>query len=338
MKAAVVTHDHQVKVVDKTLRPLKHGEALLKMHCCGVCHTDLHVVKGDFGDKPGVILGHEGVGVVTEVGPGVTSLKRGDRASVAWFFKGCGHCEYCNSGNETLCRGVLNAGFTADGGMAEECIVVADYAVKVPEGLDSATASSVTCAGVTTYKAVKVSGITPGKWLVIYGLGGLGNLALQYAKNVFNAKVIAVDVSDPQLQFAKEMGADIVINSRREDAAKAIQERVGGAHAAVVTAVAKAAFNSAVDAMRAGGCIVAVGLPPESMSLNIPRLVLDGIQVKGSLVGTREDLAEAFQFAAEGKVVPKVTLRPLEDINAIFQEMESGTIVGRMVVDFNAIK
>lgn len=118
MKAAVVTKDHQVDVTERTLRPLKHGEALLKMECCGVCHTDLHVKNGDFGDKTGVILGHEGIGIVKEVGPGVTSLKPGDRASVAWFFQGCGHCEYCNSGNETLCREVINAGYTADGGMA----------------------------------------------------------------------------------------------------------------------------------------------------------------------------------------------------------------------------
>ncbi len=334
MKAAVVNKDHSVDVVEKELRAPEHGEALLKMECCGVCHTDLHVKNGDFGDRTGVILGHEGVGVVKQIGPGVTSLKVGDRASVAWFYKGCGHCEYCTTGNETLCRDVINAGFTVDGGMAEECIVVADYAVKVPDGLDSAAASSVTCAGVTTYKAVKVSGIQPGKWIAIYGLGGLGNLALQYAKNVFNAKVIAVDVNDAQLQFATEMGADLVVNSAKEDAAKVIQEKTGGAHAAVVTAVAKAAFNSAVDAMRAGGRIVAVGLPPESMSLNIPRLVLDGIQVVGSLVGTREDLAEAFQFAAEGKVVPKVTKRPVEDINTIFTEMVEGKIKGRMVIDF----
>ena len=150
MKAAVVTQDHQVNVTEKTLRPLKHGEALLKMECCGVCHTDLHVKNGDFGDKTGVILGHEGIGIVKEVGPGVKSLKVGDRASVAWFFEGCGHCEYCNSGNETLFRDVKNAGYSVDGGMAEECIVTADYAVKVPEGLDSAAASSITCAGVTS--------------------------------------------------------------------------------------------------------------------------------------------------------------------------------------------
>jgi propanol-preferring alcohol dehydrogenase len=334
VKAAIVTEDHRVNVVDKTLRPLNHGEALLKMQCCGVCHTDLHVKNGDFGDKTGVILGHEGIGIVQAVGPGVTSLKPGDRASVAWFFQGCGHCEYCNSGNETLCRDVKNSGYTVDGGMAEECIVVADYSVKVPDGLGSAEASSVTCAGVTTYKAVKVSNIRPGQWIAIYGLGGLGNLALQYAKSVFNANVIAVDISDEQLQFAKEMGADLIINSRREDAAKVIQEKTGGAHAAVVTAVAKAAFNSAVDALRAGGRLVAVGLPSEAMSLNIPRLVLDGIQVVGSLVGTRQDLVEAFQFAAEGKVVPKVALRPIEDINLIFEEMQSGQITGRMVIDF----
>ncbi|WP_455886901.1 alcohol dehydrogenase AdhP [Pseudomonas rustica] len=334
MKAAVVAPGRRVDVVEKNLRPLEHGEALLKMQCCGVCHTDLHVKNGDFGDKTGVVLGHEGIGVVQEVGPGVTSLKPGDRASVAWLYEGCGHCEYCNSGNETLCREVKNSGYTVDGGMAEACIVKADYSVKVPDGLDSAAASSITCAGVTTYKAVKISNIRPGQWIAIYGLGGLGNLALQYAKNVFNAKVIAIDVNEQQLRFASEMGADLVVNPLNEDAAKVIQAKTGGAHAAVVTAVAKGAFDSAVDALRAGGRLVAVGLPSESMDLNIPRLVLDGIEVVGSLVGTRQDLQEAFQFAAEGKVVPKVTLRPIEDINQIFDEMLEGKIKGRMVIQF----
>ncbi|PNF15014.1 Alcohol dehydrogenase 1 [Cryptotermes secundus] len=307
MKAAVVTADHQVAVVEKNIRPLQSGEALLQMEYCGVCHTDLHVKNGDFGDKTGVTLGHEGIGVVTAIGPGVTSLKVGDRASVAWFFEGCGYCEYCVTGNETLCRSVKNSGYTVDGGMAEACIVTADYAVKVPEGLDPAAASS-----------------------------GLGNLALQYAKNVFNTKVIAVDVNEEQLKLAREMGADWVINACTEEVAKMIQKKIGRAHAAIVTAVAKEAFNSSVDAIRAGGRIVAVGLPSEAMKLNIPRLVLDGIQVIGSLVGTRNDLAEAFAFAAEGKVVPKVTCRPIEDINAIFNEMEQSKIKGRMVIDFRS--
>lgn len=140
-------------------------------------------------------------------------------------------------------------------------------------------------------------------------------------------------MNDGQLEFAKEFGADICINPLNEDPGKVVQEKVGGAHGAVVTAVAKSAFNQAVDAMRAGGTVVAVGLPVESMDLSIPRLVLDGIRVVGSLVGTRQDLKEAFQAGADGLVVPKCEMRPMEDINDIFEEMEEGTIRGRMVID-----
>ncbi|WP_025730875.1 alcohol dehydrogenase AdhP [Atopobacter phocae] len=334
MKAIVATPERRADVVEKEIRPLKHGEALLKMICCGVCHTDLHVKNADFGDVSGIVLGHEGIGEVIEVADDVTSLKVGDRSSVAWFFEGCGHCEYCTTGRETLCREVKNAGYTADGGMAEYCIVTADYSVKVPEGLDSAPASSITCAGVTCYKAIKEANLIPGQWIVISGLGGLGNLAVQYAKKVFNLKVIGVDINEKQLEFAKESGADLVINPLNEDVEAVIQEKVGGAHGAVVTAVARTAFNQAVGSVRAGATIVAVGLPPESMDLSIPRLVLDGISVKGSLVGTRQDLAEAFQAGAEGKVVPTCQLRPMEDIEDIFEEMEQGKIKGRMVIEF----
>ncbi|WP_037586661.1 alcohol dehydrogenase AdhP [Stenoxybacter acetivorans] len=335
MKAAVVrkNSDGYVDIVEKELRPIKANEALVDVEYCGVCHTDLHVAHGDFGEKPGRVLGHEGIGIVKEIGKDVKSLKIGDRVSIAWFFEGCGHCEYCNTGRETFCREVKNAGYTADGGMAEQAIVVADYAVKVPEGLDPAEASSITCAGVTTYKAIKVSKIRPGQWIAIYGAGGLGNLAIQYAKNVFNAKVIAVDINDEKLALAKEIGADLTINSLNEDAAKVIQEKCGGAHAAVVTAVAKAAFNSAVDCLRATGVVVAVGLPVETMDLSIPRTVLDGIEVVGSLVGTREDLREAFQFGAEGKVKPIVQTRSLNEVNDIIDEMLAGKIEGRMVID-----
>ncbi len=303
MKAAVVTHNHKVNVENKELRNLEPGEALVETEYCGVCHTDLHVKNADFGDVTGRTLGHEGIGRVIKIADAVTSLKVGDRVSIAWLFESCGHCEYCITGRETLCRNVKNAGYTVDGAMAEQVIVTADYAVKVPETLDPAAASSITCAGVTTYKAVKVSQIQPGQWIGIFGIGGLGNLALQYAKNVFNAKVVAFDISDDKLNFAKELGA-------------------------------KTPFNQAVDVVKAGARVVAVGLPVEKMDLEIPRLVLDGIEVVGSLVGTRQDLKEAFQFAAEGKVIPKVQTRELEEINDIFEEMEKGTITGRMVIKF----
>ena len=338
MKAAVVTaaSDGNVEIVERDIRPIQSGEALVEVEYCGVCHTDLHVAAGDYGKKPGRVLGHEGIGIVKEVAPDVKNLKPGDRVSIAWLFASFGSCEYCVSGRETFCRSVLNAGYTADGGMATHCIVDADYAVKVPDGLDPAQASSITCAGVTTYKAIKVSGVRPGQWIAIYGAGGLGNLAVQYAKKVFGAHVVAVDINDDKLALAKEVGADFTVNPLKEDAAKAIQEKTGGAHAAVVTAVSRAAFNSAVDCLRACGRLVAVGLPPEMMDLSIPRLVLDGIEVVGSLVGTREDLVEAFQFGAEGLVVPKVQLRKLDEANAIFQEMRDGKIQGRMVIDMKA--
>ncbi|WP_314830782.1 alcohol dehydrogenase AdhP [uncultured Streptococcus sp.] len=337
MKAVVVNPEGtNVQLVEnKEMRPLETGEALVDIEYCGVCHTDLHVAHGDFGKVPGRVLGHEGIGIVKEIAPDVKSLKVGDRVSVAWFFEGCGACEYCTTGRETLCRTVKNAGYSVDGGMAEQCIVTADYAVKVPEGLDPAQASSITCAGVTTYKAIKEAQLQPGQWTVIFGAGGLGNLAVQYAKKVFNAHVVAVDINNDKLALAKEVGADIVINGHEvEDVAALIQEKTSGAHSAIVTAVSKVAFNQAVDSVRAGGRVVAVGLPSEMMDLSIVKTVLDGIQVIGSLVGTRKDLEEAFQFGAEGLVVPVVQKRPVSDAVDVFDEMEAGTIQGRMVLDF----
>ncbi|WP_105130078.1 alcohol dehydrogenase AdhP [Streptococcus suis] len=337
MKAVVVNPESTgVVVVEKELRPLEAGEALVQIEYCGVCHTDLHVANGDFGKVPGRVLGHEGIGIVTEIAPDMTSLKVGDRVSVAWFFQGCGMCEYCTTGRETLCRTVKNAGYSVDGGMAEQCIVTADYAVKVPEGLDPAQASSITCAGVTCYKAIKEAHLEPGQWIAIYGAGGLGNLAVQYAKKVFNAHVIAVDINNDKLELAKEVGADVTINGLEvEDVPGYIKEVTGGgAHSTVVTAVSKVAFNQAIDSVRAGGYVVAVGLPSEYMDLSIVKTVLDGIKVVGSLVGTRKDLEEAFHFGAMGLVVPVVQKRPVEDAEAVFDEMAAGTIQGRMVLDF----
>ena len=330
MRAVVVNQASTgVEVVDHE-KPavVGHGQALVKVEYCGVCHTDLHVAHGDFGQVPGRILGHEGIGIVEEVGEGVETLKKGDRVSIAWFFEGCGHCEYCTTGRETLCRSVKNAGYSVDGGMS-------DYAVKVPEGLNPAQASSITCAGVTTYKAIKEAKVEPGQWVAIYGAGGLGNLAIQYAKKVFNARVVAVDINQDKLDLAKESDADLVVNGKEvEDVAGYIQEKTGGTHSAVVTAVSKVAFNQAIDSVRAGGTVVAVGLPSEYMELSIVKTVLDGIRVVGSLVGTRKDLEEAFDFGAQGLVVPVVETVPVDTAVEVFDQMEKGEIQRRKVLDF----
>lgn len=336
MKAAVVRDpvDGFVDIKDVTLRPIHSGEALVDVEYCGLCHTDLHVAAGDFGEVPGRIIGHEGVGIVSQIADDVTCLKVGDRVSIAWFFSGCGHCEYCLSGREALCRNVKNSGFTVDGAMAQQVIVDAAYAVKVPEGLDPIEATSLTCAGVTTYKALKVGDTKPGQWVEVVGAGGLGNLAIQYAKNVFGAHVIAVDGNEDKLAAAKQNGADLLINRHDNNVGQQIQEKVGGAHNSIVTAVTTDAFKQSVDALRPDGKLVAVALPSGNMELNIAKTVLDGIQVVGSLVGTRLDLAETFQFGAEGKVHPIVQTCRLDDINDIIKDMKSNSIVGRMVVDF----
>lgn len=337
MKAVVVNPDSTgVEIVDHEMPEIGYGEALVKVEYCGVCHTDLHVAHGDFGKVPGRILGHEGIGIVEKLGDGVTSLKVGDRVSIAWFFEGCGYCEYCTTGRETLCRSVKNAGYNVDGGMSEYAVVTADYAVKVPEGLDPAQASSITCAGVTTYKTIKEAGAAPGQWIAVYGVGGLGNLAVQYAKKVFNAHVVAVDINQDKLDLAKEVGADLIVNGHDiEDVPAYIQEKTGGCHGVVVSAVSKVAFNQAVDSVRAGGTVVAVGLPSEYMELSIVKAVLDGIRIVGSLVGTRKDLEEAFAFGAQGLVVPIVEKVPVDSAPQVFDDMEHGRIQGRKVLDFS---
>ncbi|HFP3078526.1 TPA: alcohol dehydrogenase AdhP [Citrobacter farmeri] len=341
MKAAVISQAQPGKVEfrHQAVRALASGEALVNVECCGVCHTDLHIVQGDFGPVPGRIPGHEGIGIVSAIADDVTSLKVGDRVSIAWFYEGCGVCEYCVSGRETFCRNVKNAGYSVDGAMAEQCIVKADYAVKVPEGLDPLVASSITCAGVTTYKAAQVSGVRPGQWLAIWGAGGLGNMAIQFARNVFNARVIAIDIQDDKLALAKESGAEITLNPGKEDVPARIHELTGGgAHSAIVVAVARSAFNQAVNSVRAGGKVVCVAVPAGELSLNIVKTVLDGIQIVGSLVGTRQDLAEAFGHALAGRVRPIVQPRKLEELNAIFREMDDGTIQGRMVIDLRTVQ
>ncbi len=349
MKAAVVRekNDGFVDLIDDWKpRELGFGDALVDVEYCGLCHTDLHCASGDFGDPNTLgerngdfrrVVGHEGVGIVSKLGEGADQyLKVGDRVSIAWFYGACGVCDYCVSGNETFCRKVRNSGYTVDGAMAQQVVVDAKYAVKVPEGLDPAQASSITCAGVTMYKSLKVGETKPGQWVSVHGAGGLGNLAVQYAHNVFGAHVVAIDGNPDKLEAAKEGGAEVLINRKQPgiDVAAEVQKDTGGVHNAQVTAVNDAAFKQAVDSLRPMGKLVAVALPQGDMALNIVKTVLDGIEVRGSLVGTRADLKEAFQFGVEGKVTPIVEKVDLNDINDVIEEMKEGTITGRKVFDF----
>ncbi len=337
MKAAVVTNFKDKLEIKEVERPSPgFGEVLIKMEACGVCHTDLHAAHGDWPVKPKlpVIPGHEGVGLVQEVGEGVTSLKVGDRVGIPWLFKACGECEYCLSGQETLCLDQLNGGYSADGAYAEYCVAPADYVARIPDGVDPVEIAPILCAGVTTYKAIKVSGAKPGDWVAIYGIGGLGHIALQYAK-AMGLKVIAVDIQDDKLKLASELNADMTINNKKVDPVETIKEKVGGVKAAISVAVNKVAFEQAYHSVKRGGSVVLVGLPNADIPVPIFDTVLNGVSVKGSIVGTRKDMQEALQFAADGKVKAIISTAKLDEINDVFDRMEKGQINGRVVLTFN---
>jgi alcohol dehydrogenase, propanol-preferring len=340
MKAAVVNDFKQKLEIKEVEKPkLEYGEVLVKIEACGVCHTDLHAAHGDWPIKPKLPLipGHEGVGIVVEVAEGVKSIKVGDRVGIPWLYSACGECEYCLSGQETLCPHQLNGGYSVDGGYAEYCKAPADYVARIPENLDPVEVAPILCAGVTTYKALKVSNAKPGEWVAIYGIGGLGHIALQYAK-AMGLNVVAVDISDEKMELAKNLGADIAINGLKEDPVEAIQNKVGGVQAAISVAVTKKAFEQAYQSVKRGGTLVVVGLPNADLPIPIFNTVLNGVTIKGSIVGTRKDMQEALDFAARGKVRPIVETAPLDSINEVFERMEKGQINGRIVLTMNETK
>lgn len=312
------------------------NEALVRVTHTGVCHTDLHAAQGDWPVKPRppFVPGHEGVGDVVAVGEGVTRVAVGDVVGNAWLWSACGECEFCESGWETLCLSQKNGGYAVDGSFGEYMLVDARYCPIVPAGVDRAAIAPILCAGVTVYKGLKTTGTRPGQWMLVSGIGGLGHIAVQYAV-AMGMRVAAVDVDDAKLALATKHGAEVVVNAATvEDPAAAIREATGGGvHGALVTAVNGHAFPQALTALRRGGTVALVGLPPESFPLDIFWVVLNGWTVRGSIVGTRRDMAEAIDFFVRGKIHPTFATRALEDINTIFDEMLAGRIDGRIVVD-----
>ncbi|WP_121241123.1 alcohol dehydrogenase AdhP [Kocuria rhizophila] len=310
-------------------------QALVKLIASGVCHTDLHAAGGDWPVKPKLPLipGHEGVGVVEKLGPEVTELEVGQMVGNAWLWSACGNCDHCRTGWETLCEQQVNGGYGIDGSFGEYMLVDARYAAVIPEGADPYEIAPVLCAGVTVYKGLKQTEVKPGQWVVISGIGGLGHLAVQYAV-AMGMRVVAVDVSDDKLALATKHGAEITVNAFAEDPADVIQEKIGGSHGVLVTAVHPQAFGQAIGMTRRGGTIVFNGLPPGDFPAPIFDIVLKGLTIRGSIVGTRQDMIEALEFYAAGKIHPTFSTRPLEDINAIFDEMEHGKIDGRVVIEY----
>lgn len=334
MKAAVVTAlGAPLEIREVPVPRIGPGEVLVRVRASGVCHTDLHAAMGDWPVKPQppFIPGHEGVGEVAALGPGVSHLKEGDRVGVPWLHSACGRCEHCAGGWETLCEAQSNTGYSVDGGYAEYVRADADYVGLLPAGLDWGPASPVLCAGVTVYKGLKETEVRPGQWVAISGVGGLGHMAVQYAK-AMGMHVVAVDVAEPQLALARRLGADETIDASRQDPVAEVQRQIGGVHGALVTAVSTGAFAQAVGMLRRRGTVALVGLPPGEFPLPIFEVVLKRITVRGSIVGTRLDLAEALALAGEGRVRTTFAWNDLENVNAVLDRMRRGEVEGRTVL------
>lgn len=334
MGAAVATSFGRPLVLSDVAMPVPGpGELLVKVAACGVCHTDVHAVDGDWPVKPKLpfIPGHEVVGHVAALGSGVTNFKEGDAVGVAWLHDACGACEYCGTGWETLCASQHNTGYSVNGGYAEYMIANASYAVRVPAALNLIEAAPILCAGVTTYKGIKETDTRPGDWIAISGLGGLGHVAVQYAK-AMGLHVLAIDVSEDKLTLARKLGADLALNASAPELVGDVAKTIGGVHGALVTAVSPPAFAQCLALLRPKGTMSLVGLPPGSFPLPIFDVVLKRLTVRGSIVGTRQDLVESLAFAAEGKVSAQIETRPLQQVNEVFGQLKAGLVRGRIVL------
>lgn len=336
MRAVIVDDFNASPVVREVSRPTPAPhEVLVRLEASGLCHTDIHAARGDWPVQPSLPFtpGHEGVGIVHEVGKDVSEVAIGDRVAMPWFGFGCGACGYCIDGRETLCESQRNTGYSIDGGLREFSTADARYVVKVPDGVSARDAAPLTCAGVTTYKAVKVAHVVPTERVAVFGIGGLGHLAVQYAK-IVGGFVTAVDVVDEKLDLATRLGADHVVNASKVDPVAAIQAQ-GGADVAIVLAASSEVFEQAFHSLRRGGRLVCVGLPKDgAFELPIFETVLKGVSVIGSIVGTRQDLREVFALHAAGRTEVVTELRELDDIAHAMDEVLAGKVPARIVFEF----
>jgi propanol-preferring alcohol dehydrogenase len=336
MKAAVLHELKKPMSVEDVERPTPgDGEVLIKVEACGVCHSDLHVAEGDWKQFAGItklplIVGHEVAGKVVEVGSGVQELKLGDRVGVPWIYWTCGECEFCGEGNENLCVKQKITGVTVNGGYAEFIKAPASHATKIPDSVSSVQAAPLFCAGVTVYRAIMQARPQRGQRLAVFGVGGLGHLAIQIAVHL-GLEVTAVDVADDKLALARSLGAANTFNASTTNVVKEMRRR-GSAHIVLVTSGSKAAYDSAFYCVRPTGTLLAVGLPANEISFPAIMMAAGEVNIKASAVGTREDLKQVLALAAQGKLHCQVSTRPLAEINGIMEEMRAGKIAGRIVL------
>ena len=307
------------------------GEVLLRMEACGVCHSDLFVAGLEKLPLAPVTLGHEGIGRVVSVGPGAGGWSPGDRAGITFLGTTCGTCEWCASGRERFCPKQTNFGYTLHGALTEYAIVPAAALVRVPDTLAAAEAAPLCCAGWTAFGALREADLQPGQSVALFGLGGLGHLALQLAK-AQNLRVAGVDLSEHKLHMARESGAEIAVHG--ENAGRTLQKEYGGVDAAIVLTPSSAAIHQAFRSLKRNSTLVLVGLATNQYELPLVDTVLKGITVRGSYLGSRQDLAEVFRLAEAGFLRPHIETHPLSETPAVLDRLRRGELLGRAVISW----
>lgn len=334
MRAARLHEPRGAVVIDEIDEPAPgEGEILVRMEACGLCHSDLFIQSLEVLPRTPVTLGHEGIGVVEQLGPGVSGIARGDRVGITYLYRGCGQCGECVGGRPELCARQVHTGYDVDGAFGELTLAHAAHVARVPEGIDAVTAAPLCCAGWTAYRAVKNTGLLPGDWLAVFGVGGLGHLGIQFAR-LGGLRVAAVDVSPEKLALAEQLGAELMINASSENAGRILRKQIGGVNGAVSFVAAAAVIRQAFGGLRRGATLVLVGLAVEQFALPLVDTIIKSIRVQGSFLGRQQDLAEVFELAHGGKIRIEAESRTIEELPAAFEDLRAGRLAGRAVVRF----
>lgn len=330
-RAATLPHAQgEIAVAATEVREPGPAEVVLRMEACGVCHSDLFIAGLEKVPLEPLILGHEGIGRVVAAGAQAGGWNPGDRAGITFLATTCGECEWCHSERARFCPAQTNFGYTLPGALAEYVVAPAAGLISVPADLPATEMAPLCCAGWTACGALREAGLRTGRSVALFGLGGLGHLALQMAGHR-GLRVAAVDVSPEKLEMARAAGAEVAVEA--ETAGRVLQKQ-GGVDAAIVLTASASAVHQAFRALKRGGTLVLVGLSRSLYELPLMDTITKGITVRGSYLGTPQDLEEVFQLAQAGVLRPQVRRYALEEVPAVLERMKRGELAGRAVIGF----
>ncbi len=333
MKVAVCKEPKKPLVFEEWNMPeIGEEEVLIKVHYCGVCHSDLHIVDGDWADWVNypTVPGHEVAGVAVKVGSKVDWIKEGDRVGMPWIYSSCEVCDYCVEGDEPLCPNHEITGITRQGGYAEYMKAPGRFVTKIPQALDLAHAAPLFCAGVTVYSALKHAGVKPDELVAVQGIGGLGHLAIQYAK-AMGARVVALSHSPGKEELARKLGADHFISTAEKDPVEELK-KLGGADVILTTVFDSKAIQPLLEGLAPRGRLSVVGAASEPIQVSPFDLITKRIVVTGSAVGGRKLLRETLQMAADFGIEPMIETYPFEQVNEALDALRKGKPKFRIVL------